>query len=269
MNEYNFEGATSRDLSRQAATLSDTGYTLSLDEVAERYARAGHARTMRSLQRYCANGYLDARKIATATGDKYLVTPQSVGRHIAEIIELAEINPGVATIRDTSRPVATEMSSAIPAAAPMPAASFEPERANAQPVSQPVAPSTAQDEDTPYREPVANGRDLRRQVATADTTQTAIEAPETHSDRSGTPRQAATETAGETTRYVAQLERQLEAVRDERDFLREQIDRKDRTIEALIERDRETNFLVRGLQEMLTPLLGGRRQDMREDHQAR
>ena len=49
--------------------------------------------------------------------------------------------------------------------------------------------------------------------------------------------------------------------RDDRDFLREQINRKDRTIEALIERDRETNILVRGLQEMLTPLLGGRRRD--------
>jgi hypothetical protein len=79
-----------------------------------------------------------------------------------------------------------------------------------------------------------------------------------------TPRQAATEptTTGETSRYVAHLERQLEVTRDERDFLREQIDRKDRTIEALIERDRETNHLVRGLQEMLTPLLGGgRRRD--------
>jgi hypothetical protein len=37
--------------------------------------------------------------------------------------------------------------------------------------------------------------------------------------------------------------------------LREQIDRKDRTIEALIERDRETNFLIRGSQE-LNPRLG-------------
>ena len=46
---------------------------------------------------------------------------------------------------------------------------------------------------------------------------------------------------------------QLEVARDERDFLREQINRKDRTIDALIERDRETNYLVRGLQEMLTP----------------
>ena len=75
-------------------------------------------------------------------------------------------------------------------------------------------------------------------------------------------RQVATDSAatGETSRYVAQLERQLEIARDERDFLREQINRKDRTIEALIERDRETNFLVRGLQEMLTPLLPSRRQ---------
>ena len=72
---------------------------------------------------------------------------------------------------------------------------------------------------------------------------------------------AASSTAtGETSRYVAQLERQLEIAHDERDFLREQINRKDRTIEALIERDRETNYLVRGLQEMLTPLLPSRRQ---------
>ena len=79
-----------------------------------------------------------------------------------------------------------------------------------------------------------------------------------------TPRQGTTEPAatGETPRYVAQLERQLEVARDERDFLREQINRKDKTIDALLERDKETNYLVRGLQEMLTPLLGGgRRQD--------
>jgi hypothetical protein len=60
---------------------------------------------------------------------------------------------------------------------------------------------------------------------------------------------------------------QLEQARDERDFLREQIDRKDKTIDALLERDRETNFLVRGLQEMLTPLLGGaRRHDTHNDN---
>ena len=67
---------------------------------------------------------------------------------------------------------------------------------------------------------------------------------------------------------VAQLERQLEVARDDRDFLREQINRKDRTIDALIERDRETNYLVRGLQEMLTPLLGGPRHDPPAGHQS-
>jgi hypothetical protein len=74
--------------------------------VAERYERAGHPRTLRSLQRYCASGHLDARKIATSIGDKYLVTPQSVARHIAQIAELSELD-AVATGRDMSRPVAT------------------------------------------------------------------------------------------------------------------------------------------------------------------
>ncbi len=51
---------------------------------------------------------------------------------------------------------------------------------------------------------------------------------------------------------------------EDRDFLREQIKSKDKQIDALLERDRETNILVRGLQEMLTPLLGPRRNDARD-----
>jgi len=39
---------------------------------------------------------------------------------------------------------------------------------------------------------------------------------------------------------------------------------KDKTIEALLERDRETNILVGQLQKMLTPLLG-RPEDPRPD----
>jgi len=38
--------------------------------------------------------------------------------------------------------------------------------------------------------------------------------------------------------------------------LRGQMSMKDKTIEALLERDRETNHLIAGLQKMLTPLLG-------------
>lgn len=97
---------TSRDLSRPAATSSDTEYKLSLDEVSERYDRAGHPRTIRTLQRYCASGHLDCQKVATTLGDKYLVTSQSVARHIAQIEELRPLDI-VAAGRDQSRHGAT------------------------------------------------------------------------------------------------------------------------------------------------------------------
>ena len=62
----------------------------------------------------------------------------------------------------------------------------------------------------------------------------------------------------EVSRYVDRLEREVEQAKDERDFLREQINRKDRTIDSLIERDRETNFLIRDLQELIPRLGMGR-----------
>ena len=106
MEDQNFPVAPSRDLSRQDATDNDTVFSLSLEEVAERYARAGHPRTPRTLQRYCAKGHLLARKLDTTMGEKYLVTPQSVARHIAQIVEFSQLD-AVATGRDVSRPVAT------------------------------------------------------------------------------------------------------------------------------------------------------------------
>ncbi|MGA9546406.1 MAG: hypothetical protein WBS14_01810, partial [Rhodomicrobium sp.] len=62
MDDQNFPVAPGRDTSRQDATDNDTDFSLSLEEVSERYERAGHPRTLRSLQRYCASGHLDARK---------------------------------------------------------------------------------------------------------------------------------------------------------------------------------------------------------------
>src|SRR6476659_5290754 len=105
--------ATDRDQSRPVATSGDNNdFTLSIEEVSERYAKAGHPRTIRTLQRYCVSGHLEAQKVATTLGDKFLVTPQSVARHIAQIEELAAFSPA-ATNRDLSRPVAT------PAVAPV------------------------------------------------------------------------------------------------------------------------------------------------------
>ena len=268
MDDQNFSVALSRDLSRQDATDNDTDFSLSLEDVAERYERAGHPRTLRSLQRYCASGHLDARKIATTMGDKYLVTPQSVARHIAQIVEFSQLD-AVATGRDLSRPVATNIAPEEPTAATAPENGSHTENDIVRQAATEAVAETPADANEP-RHDAATGHDTMRQAA-IETVPPAVEAsvplqeprhePATAHD---TSRHIATDqpATGESSRYVAHLERQLEVARDERDFLREQIDRKDRTIEALIERDRETNVLVRGLQEMLTPLLGGgRRRD--------
>lgn len=58
------------------------------------------------------------------------------------------------------------------------------------------------------------------------------------------------------SRYVAQVESENVMLKEHVAFLRDQAQVKDTQIAALLERDRETNYLVRGLQSMLAPLLG-------------
>jgi hypothetical protein len=89
------------DPSRQGATSPDH-YSLTIEDAAVRYEHAGHPRTARSIQRYCAKGHLDCLRQETPFGDKYLITPESVARHIAQIAELAS-----ATGHDMPRPAAT------------------------------------------------------------------------------------------------------------------------------------------------------------------
>jgi hypothetical protein len=90
------------DPSRPAATSPDSEYSLSIEEVSECYARAGHPRTHRSIQRYCAKGHLDCRRVETPFGEKYLIAPASVEKHIAYIEEVRPFAAG----RDLSRPAA-------------------------------------------------------------------------------------------------------------------------------------------------------------------
>jgi hypothetical protein len=61
----------------------DHQYTLTIEQTAELYAAAGHPRTIRAIQKYCALSKLDCRKVETETGEKYLIAPYSVERHIA------------------------------------------------------------------------------------------------------------------------------------------------------------------------------------------
>lgn len=89
------------DTPRSVATSPDSEYSLSIEEVSERYERAGHPRTSRSIQRYCSKGHLDCRRMETSFGEKYLITPASVAKHIAYI---EEVRP-IATGHDKSRQV--------------------------------------------------------------------------------------------------------------------------------------------------------------------
>lgn len=93
------------DPSRPVATFPDSEYTLSIDDASTRYEHAGHPRTPRSIQRYCAKGHLDCRRMETPFGEKFLITPASVAKHIAYI---EEVRP-VATIREMPRPVVSDV----------------------------------------------------------------------------------------------------------------------------------------------------------------
>jgi hypothetical protein len=72
---------------RPGAPSPEQEFTLTIDEVAVLYERAGFPRPIRRLQKYCARGDLDCRKVETLSGEKYLITPTSVERHIALIAQ--------------------------------------------------------------------------------------------------------------------------------------------------------------------------------------
>lgn len=164
----------------------DHEYTLSIDEAAELYAKAGHPRTPRAIQKYCALSKLDCHKIETETGEKYLVALYSVQRHIAYINEIRT---------------------------------------------------------------VANGRDQTRTDATVRTMENKANELTAPAAKSGEPSRTDATVRATDDRYIQRLE-------DDNEFLRGQLAAKDRTIDALLERDRETNHLIAGLQKML-PLLRG------------
>ena len=225
--------ATSRD-AHTSATSDDTEYTLNIEQAVERYAAAGHPRTTRSIQRYCASGHLDCVKETTTLGDKYFITAQSVARHIAQIEELISLDTR-STGRDTSRPDAT------PVAAQVSEELRRDMRHEVMPASHAVAATAPEEHGS------ANASDARQDS--------------TEPDRS---RPVATEPTPMSP-YVAQLEREVAHLNDDKEFLREQVKTKDFQIVALLERDRETNILVGSLQRMLAPLLGGPRYDRRDD----
>jgi hypothetical protein len=214
--------ATGLDTTRHDATRS---FSLTIDEVAAQFEREGLPRSMRTLQRYCASGRLDCLKTDTIAGEQYFVDPHSVERAITELKQLSALTHRELASPDTSRHDATQrVTPQHSADETQPATVYDTARHD-----------TTRPDMTP---PVAH--DVPDEIL-RDTPRQSPPAP-------AMPRHDATENSF-MTRYVDRIE-------SENVFLREQVDRKDQQIEALLERDKETNFLVRGLQQMLTPLLG-------------
>jgi len=92
------------DQPRPVATSPDSEYSLSIEDAAAMYERAGLPRTLRTIQRYCAKNHLDSHLIETAYGEKYLITPASVLKHIAYIEEVRQATAS----RDEPRPAPAE-----------------------------------------------------------------------------------------------------------------------------------------------------------------
>jgi hypothetical protein len=86
---------------RPAAPTDEHAFLLSVEEAADRYAAAGHPRTIRAIQKYCKRGDLESQKIETTYGERYLISPESIDRHIAMIIERSQ-----ASGREQPRPAA-------------------------------------------------------------------------------------------------------------------------------------------------------------------
>jgi hypothetical protein len=175
------------DLSRPVATTPDSEYTLTIDEALERYNHAGHPRTPRSIQRYCAKGHLVCRRIETPFGEKYLISPTSLAEHIAYI---EEVRP-TATGRALSRPVA-------------------------------VGTSLENSGDDP-RQPTPTSPDLSRQVATTFATQS-HDSSERHAPATSDDESRPVATGPDITfKYIDRLEGEVEFLRDELKTKNEQI----------------------------------------------
>src|SRR5712691_11209487 len=75
---------------RPDANTDERAYTLTVDDVLRRYEAAGHARTSRAIQKYCARGDLDCLKEETTYGRRYRITPASVVRHLEQIEQTSQ-----------------------------------------------------------------------------------------------------------------------------------------------------------------------------------
>lgn len=177
---------------RPDANADERAYVLTVEEALPRYEAAGHGRTARAIQKYCARGDLDCIKEDTEYGQRYRITPASVALHLEQIEQVSQ-----AKGREQPRP-----------------------DASVRPL-EPAPHHEQKDEPTVREQPRPDASDAR---------------------------------------FVGQLESENAFLRDQIARKDHQIEQRDNQIEAMIERDRETNILIKGLQERIPQLGEGERQ---------
>lgn len=109
----NSPDVTSPDVLRQVASNTTsphkpyrdmTRYTLSVEQVVQRFADAGVPRSPKSIQRYCKDGHLEYVEVDTEKNSKFLINPVSVERRITEVKQAKNVSKSVG---DMSQHVAT------------------------------------------------------------------------------------------------------------------------------------------------------------------
>src|SRR5260370_1145766 len=75
---------------RPDANADERAYTLTVEEALPLYEAAGHGRTARALQKYCARGDLDCIKEETEYSQRYRITSASVARHLEQIQQVSQ-----------------------------------------------------------------------------------------------------------------------------------------------------------------------------------
>jgi len=120
MTNMSEQPAPIREQPRPAANTDEHTFLLSVEEAADRYAAAGHPRTIRAIQKYCGRGDLESQKVETTYGERYLITPASIDRHIAMIIERTLANGREQTrpaasgrVEETTAPANTEQAASV------------------------------------------------------------------------------------------------------------------------------------------------------------
>lgn len=258
MNGFNQDN---RDTPRPVAT----SYSITLEEAGLLFREAGLPRNLRSLQRYCAGGRLDCIKEETINGLQYFVDPASVDRAIIQLAQLHGISEEVRHAEkgrhqsppsegtnslfarhDIVGPGPTKSDPVAPEVEPI----LNPDIDRPAPtLSRHVEPENSQFHSTDIARPSPTASDA---VATdgRNDMDSSVAARRDNNEPEINPAEKGSD--GHVRDYAQDF---IDLLKSENSFLRQQVSVKDEQIADLLERDRESNILVQGLQKLLQPLL--------------